>query len=66
MHSADSDVFLEGANVTFICPPGQAFIGHSTSTCMGNGEWEPDPREVMCKGEGKHDCVCMDPNSLLL
>ena len=52
MHSADNNVFLEGANVTFTCPPGQVLIGYSTSTCMGNGEWEPDPREVTCKGEG--------------
>ena len=51
MHSADSDVFREGTNATFICPPEQALI---TLTCMGNGEWEPDPREVMCKGEGKN------------
>ena len=23
-------------------------IGPNSSTCMGNGEWEPDPREVRC------------------
>ena len=23
-------------------------VGLSSSTCMGNGEWEPDPREVNC------------------
>ena len=57
MHSADSDVFLEGANVTFTCPPGQVLIGHNTSMCMGNGEWEPDLREVTCKGEGKNNII---------
>ncbi len=52
-HSTDSDELLEGANVTFSCPPGQVLVGHNTSICIGNGEWEPDPREVMCKGKGK-------------
>ena len=23
--------------------------GPTTATCMGNGEWEPDPTEVQCK-----------------
>ena len=51
MHSADSDIYLEGAIVTFTCPPGQVLVGRNMSTCTGNGEWEPDPREVECKGE---------------
>ena len=40
----------EGSNVTFSCPPGQALTGPNMSTCMGNGEWEPDPWELECKG----------------
>ena len=23
------------------------------SICMGNGEWEPDPREVVCKQDNE-------------
>ena len=30
----------------FHCPPGLALNGPESSTCMGNGEWEPDSREV--------------------
>ena len=46
------DVFLEGANVTLICPPGQMFNGPNALMCMGNGEWEPDlnNRRITCKG----------------
>ena len=51
IHSADRDIFLEGTNVTFTCPPGLVLIGSDTSICMGNGEWEPNPNEVECKGE---------------
>ena len=50
--SADNDIlYLEGAIVTFTCPPGQVLNGRNTSTCTGNGEWEPDPREAECIGE---------------
>ena len=51
MHSADRDTFLEGTNITFICPPGLVLTGPSRSTCMGNGEWEPNPNGVECKGK---------------
>ena len=44
------DPAMEGATVTLVCPPQYALIGPNTTTCMGNGEWEPDPREVECKG----------------
>ena len=37
-----------GANVTFFCPPGLVLTGPNTTTCMENGEWEPDPRETAC------------------
>ena len=41
---------IEGSNVTFSCPPELVLIGPNSSTCMGNGEWEPDPRGVKCLG----------------
>jgi hypothetical protein len=44
------DPALEGQTVMFICPLGQTLNGSNSSTCMGNGEWEPDPGEVECTG----------------
>ena len=44
------DPALEGDNITFTCPTGAILNGPNSSTCMGNGEWEPDPREVNCTG----------------
>ena len=44
------DPSLEGAVLFFDCPPQHVLIGPNTTTCMGNGKWEPDPREVECKG----------------
>ena len=44
------DPALEGQNIIFTCPPHQTLNGSNSSTCMGNGEWEPDPREVECTG----------------
>ena len=41
---------MEGAAVTLVCPPRYTLIGPNTTMCMGNGEWEPDPSEVECKG----------------
>ena len=41
---------LEGQIITYACPPGQILNGSNMSTCMRNGEWEPDPREVQCTG----------------
>ena len=35
---------VEGTSVTFSCPPGLVLTGPNTSTCMRNGEWEPDPK----------------------
>ena len=37
--------------VTLSCPTGLALTGPNSSICMGNGEWEPHPREADCKGE---------------
>ena len=46
-----SDPALEGASVTFGCPaPGLIIVGSNTSTCMENGQWNPDPATVTCTG----------------
>ena len=44
------DPAIEGTTVTFECPHEHVLIGPNTTTCMGNGEWEPDPRDLTCKG----------------
>ena len=46
-------VALKGDSVSFTCSSGLVLSGPNSSTCMGNGEWEPDPREVACEGKGK-------------
>ena len=45
-----SDPALEGDSVTFGCPPGLIMVGSNTSTCMENGQWNPDPATATCKG----------------
>ena len=45
------DPALDGQNITFTCASSQILSGPNTSTCMGNGEWEPDPREIECTGD---------------
>ena len=45
------DPALEGANITFTCPTRAILSGPNSSVCMGNGEWEPDPRVVNCTSE---------------
>ena len=42
---------LEGESVNFTCPPKLVLFGPNSTTCMGNGEWKPDPRKVACKGK---------------
>ena len=41
---------MQGTTVSFSCPPGLLLIGSNASTCMGNGEWEPDIKGTRCKG----------------
>ena len=47
-----SNPAIAGSSVTYGCSlPGYSLIGSNTSICMGNGEWEPDPRmAIYCKG----------------
>ena len=40
---------IEGTNVTFSCNDSQLLLeGPDSATCMENGKWEPDPRNVEC------------------
>ena len=42
------DPAFEGSRVAFTCLSGLILNGSNSSTYMGNGEWEPDPKEVDC------------------
>ena len=52
-HSADRDFFLQGTNITFMCQSGKILIGHDESTCTDNGQWEPNPNRIECKGKNR-------------
>ena len=52
------DPALEGESIIFSCRDGLTLIGPNSATCMGNGEWEPDPSEVECTG-GSVTILCM-------
>ena len=49
---------IRGTNVSFNCPKGFLLSGPDTTMCVGNGEWEPDPREAVCKGENNGILLC--------
>ena len=51
MVNSDTDVHVEGTSVIFGCPSGLVLVGSNTSTCMENGEWNPNPANLSCKGE---------------
>ena len=44
------DPALEGETISFSCPLESMLTGPNSSTCIGNGEWEPDPGEFECTG----------------
>ena len=44
------DPALEGERIMFTCTSGLELSGPTSSTCMGNGKWEPDPRKTNCTG----------------
>ena len=46
-----------GDSVMFCCLSGE-LIGPNGTTCRGNGDWEPDPSDVMCK-QVSPSCKCM-------
>ena len=41
---------IEGSNITYNCSPGLKVIESNMSTCMNNGQWEPDPMDITCTG----------------
>ena len=51
---------LEGTMVNYSCSSGLVHSGPTSSTCMQNGEWEPDPTEVECKLQSAN---CNNPSS---
>ena len=69
----DSSSALKGTIASFSCPSGLLLNGPKAATCMGNGEWEPDPRKVKCVGEciqvahGEYhlDAWLFDPTNIL-
>ena len=40
---------IRGPNISFSCSEGFLLSGPNTATCMGNGEWEPDPEKQCAK-----------------
>ena len=46
----NDELTLEGTTVNYTCPTGLILNGTSQSTCMSDGQWKPDPREVACVG----------------
>ena len=63
-----SDPALEETSVILECiSPALLHMGLNITTCMRNGKWEPDPREVECLGEsyiliiGSHTIIRFAP-----
>ena len=48
---------VEGTVATLACPPDKVLIGPNNTTCMGNREWEPNPKRARCKGEYENSIV---------
>lgn len=48
--SIDKNIALEGVIITYTCPSGLTLVGDNTSVCLSNGQWQPDPRKVECRG----------------
>ena len=49
---------IKGNYITFGCSSSSlTLVGPSTSTCVGNGQWEPDPREAECRSTYMHACI---------
>ena len=47
----DDLIPAEGMTISFICSSGLKLEGPDSATYRENGEWEPDLRGLMCKGE---------------
>ena len=60
MIKAPQNPVMPGSNVSFSCNVSSELVltGPNTSTCMPNGEWEPDLRKVACVGNTLHSILC--------
>lgn len=47
-NESDTESTLEGSTVSLSCPLGSVLTGSGSVTCTANGEWEPDPKGIMC------------------
>ena len=50
---------LEGVVVYFTCANRLVLTGPNSTTCMSNGEWEPDPKDLKCKGQHVYNRICI-------
>ena len=41
---------IGGSMISYSCSTGQTISGPNTSTCLDNGQWEPDPMDTLCAG----------------
>ena len=46
-----SDPATPGMLVIFRCSEDLVLVGPDSSACMDDGQWEPDPSKVRCKGK---------------
>jgi hypothetical protein len=44
----DDLIPVEGSTIRFSCPSGLELTAPNSTTCTEYGEWEPDPRGLMC------------------
>ena len=57
---------LEGDIVNFTCANGLVLSGPNATTCMSNGLWEPNPRDVKCKGQHVYNSLVAKTNSITI
>ena len=49
---------LAPMEVRFSCPPGYELIGPNSANCTENGDWKPDPGQLMCNVSSSEGCNC--------
>jgi hypothetical protein len=54
-----NDVALEGSSVNFTCSSGLVLTGPNSSTCMEDGNWEPDPSRSACRNHHQNITIRM-------
>ena len=42
--------WIEGSIIVYGCASDLKVTETNTSTCMDNGQWEPDPSDIICTG----------------